>query len=304
MNGTGQQDRNYTYFGHQFFTVLADALARKGIASFRMDDRGKGATTGDFDQATVADFVKDVAEAKAYLKRQKYIDHHFMGIIGHSEGGVVASIATAQNKDLKFMVSLSGVGVSGLKILDLQNTAMLKAYAIADTTVAYQMDLYNTLFQTVYNNQHEDRLKPELTAAVKKWMKGKDAAVLRAVEVEDGRDQTLIYRFYNNAKSNAYRYMIHYKPKVYLPKIKVPVFAVNGGADIFVPAAENLDGFKTYLTNSPDFSSKIYPGLNHMYQHCITCTPGEMSTLDEVFAPEVLEDVTQWIWDVYRKYNK
>ncbi|MEH6656318.1 alpha/beta hydrolase family protein [Leeuwenhoekiella marinoflava] len=304
LNGTGQQDRNYTYSGHQFFTVLADALARSGIASFRMDDRGIGGTTGDFQQATIEDFVMDLEDAKTYLKDQKYIDAEYMGIIGHSEGGVVASIASAKDKDLKFMVSLSGVGVNGLKILDLQNTAILKAYQIPDTTVVHQMDLFNNLFKTVYTNQNPDSLEAELNTTVKTWMHGKNQELLKAVQLADGRDQNLVYRFYSNAKSDAYQYMLHYEPQDFLPDIKIPVLAINGGSDILVPAEENLAGFKKYLTNSSDFSFKIYPGLNHMYQHCTTCTSEEIKTLDEVFAPEVLNDISKWIINNYNNHKE
>ncbi|MFD2827227.1 alpha/beta hydrolase family protein [Leeuwenhoekiella polynyae] len=304
LNGTGRQDRNYTYSGHQFFTVLADALARNGIASFRMDDRGTGSTTGNFETAGISDFTADAREALDYLKSREDIDSRFIGLIGHSEGGVVASRLTSQNKDVRFMVSLSGVGVSGLKILDLQNTAILKASKMPDSLVNLQMDLYRELFKTVHDNQEPDSLKTELESQVKNWIQDKSTTSLNALQLTDGRDQTLIYRFFNSAKTKAYKEMIQYDPKDYLPKIEVPVLILNGDADIFVPASENVASFKENLINAPVVTTHIYPGLNHMYQHCTTCTSQEISTVDEVFAPEVLEDITQWICDIYRDCNK
>jgi len=137
-----------------------------------------------------------------------------------------------------------------------------------------------------------------------KWMKGKSLKTLEALQLADDRDKILIYRFYNSAKSKLYKEMILYNPKQYLPDIEVPVLVLNGDADIFVPASENVASFKENLINAPVVTTKIYPGLNHMYQHCKTCTSQEISMLDEVFAPEVLEDVTQWIWEIYRDDNK
>ncbi|MDN3596930.1 alpha/beta hydrolase family protein [Zunongwangia endophytica] len=300
LNGSGQQERNYTYAGHQFFTVLADALAREGIASFRMDDRGIGETTGDFEHSTIEDFVQDLEAAKSFIKSQDKIDHSFLGIIGHSEGGVVASIAASRNKDFEFMLSLSGVGVNGLQILDLQNSAILKSMNIEDSLVEHHMELYNFLFKTVYNLQEEDSLKLQLEQAVNNWMQDKDEDLLKSMGLANGREKNLIYRFHKEAKKDAYQYMIRYNPKDYLPKIEIPVMVLNGAEDIQVPAEENVAGFQKYLSKSTNFASKIYPNLNHMYQHCHTCIASEQSELEEVFAPEVLADITKWIHKVYQ----
>ena len=301
LNGTGQHDRNYTYSGHQFFTVLADALAREGIASFRMDDRGVGNTTGDFQTSALSDFTADAGEALNYLKSAPNVDRGFIGVIGHSEGGVVASEITADRADVKFMVSLSGVGVTGLKILDLQNTAVLKSYKLPDSIVNLQMDLYRNLFETVYRNRQPDSLESQLQQQVSNWMQDKSTETLKAINLADGRDQTLLYRFYNSAKSKAYKEMILYDPKQYLTRIQAPVLVLNGAADIFVPAFENVNSFKKYLTHAAVLDTKIYPGLNHMYQHCTTCNSEEMNTLEEVFAPEVIDDIASWILMQYHK---
>ncbi|WBL26575.1 alpha/beta hydrolase family protein [Zunongwangia sp. HGR-M22] len=298
LNGSGQQDRNYTYAGHQFFTVLADALAKKGIASFRIDDRGIGETTGDFENATIEDFVLDLEAANSFIKSQENIDHSFMGIIGHSEGGVVASIAASRDKEFKFMLSLSGVGVTGLKILNLQNTAILKSMNIEDSLIDHYMELYNSLFKTVYNHHEADNLKLKLEQAVNNWMQDKDGDLLQSMGLADGREKNLIYRFHKEAKKDAYQYMIRYNPKEYLPKIEIPVMVLNGAKDVQVPAEENIAGFRKYLSKSTNFASKIYPNLNHMYQHCHSCTTSEQSELEEVFAPEVLADITKWIHSV------
>jgi len=300
ISGTGQHDRNYTYMGREFFTVLADYLARNGIASLRVDDRGFGKTTGDFQNATTGDFADDIDEEIAYLKSDKNIDASHIGLIGHSEGGMIASIVSSRNKDVKFMISLSGVGVSGLEMLNLQNTAILKSFKFSDQVVAKQMEMYNIMFNIVYNTKDGESAQPAMEVKLKEWMQKQDSTTLKEVQLLDGRDQTFLYRYGKDADRKWYRYTIHYKPENYLPKIKVPVFIANGDKDIQVPAEENINSFKKYL-GTKDLTTKIYPNLNHMYQHCKTCTQSEAKEIDEVFAEEVLEDISKWILNRNKK---
>lgn len=300
ISGTGQHDRNYTYMGREFFTVLADELARKGIASLRVDDRGIGKTSGNFKESTTGDFADDVDAQIAYLKSDKNIDASHIGLIGHSEGGMIASIVSARNKNVKFMVSLSGVAVSGLEMLNLQNTAILKNYGFTDKVVNKQMEMYNIMFKAVYDTKATDSVTPVLQVKLDEWMKTQDSTTLKEIHMWGGREKDFIYRYGNDAERKWYRYSIHYNPQDYLPKIDIPVFAVNGDKDIMVPAVENLGSFKKYL-KSTDVTTKIYPGLNHMYQHCIKCTQAESKEIDEVFSPEVLDDVSKWIMDRYKK---
>lgn len=299
ISGTGQHDRNYTFMGRESFTVLADHLARQGIASLRVDDRGTGKTTGDFKTATTGDFADDVEEQIAYLKSDKNIDVSHIGLIGHSEGGMIASIVSSRNKDVKFMISMSGVAVSGLEMLNLQNTAILKSYGFSDKVVSKQMEMYNIMFKAVYDTKPQDSVKPILTEKLKNWLQLQDSATIKEIHMADGRDKDFLYRYSNDADRKWYRYTIHYNPENYLPKITIPVLAINGDKDIQVPARENLDSFKKYL-KSKDVTTKIYPGLNHMYQHCTLCTGAEVKDLDEVFAQEVLDDLSQWILSRYK----
>ncbi|PBJ09342.1 S9 family peptidase [Flavobacterium sp. ACN6] len=300
ISGTGQHDRNYTFMGRESFTVLADYLARNGIASLRVDDRGFGKTTGDFENATTGDFANDIEEEIAYLKSDKNIDASYIGLIGHSEGGMIASIVSSRNKDVKFMISLSGVGVSGLEMLNLQNTSILKSYNFTDKVVAKQMEMYNIMFKVVYDTKDNESAKPAMEIKLKEWMQQQDSTILKEIHMLDGRDKDFLYRYGKDADRKWYRYTIHYNPENYLPKITIPVFIANGDKDIQVPAIENVNSFKKYL-GTKDLTTKIYPGLNHMYQHCTTCMQKEVKELDEVFAPEVLDDISKWILVRYKK---
>ncbi|MCR8668964.1 alpha/beta hydrolase [Aestuariibaculum sp. M13] len=300
ISGTGQHDRDYSYSGHHFFTVLADYLARKGIASFRVDDRGIGETTGDFSLATTLDFANDVSEAINYLRKRNDIDNSLLGLIGHSEGGMVASIETSRNKEVKYVISLSGVAVNGLKMLELQNAEILKGLHKSDGLLNKHMELFNEMFQTVYDSKKDDSLELKLEHTVGNWKQKQEKGTIEALNLHDGRDMNLIYRYARTAKTNWYRYMIHYNPEEFLSKIEVPVLALNGEMDIMVLAKENLNGFKKYLPKSTDLTTKIYPSLNHMYQHCVSCTNEEIPELDEVFSQVVLNDIAKWI----KQHNK
>lgn len=297
ISGTGQQDRNASYSGHKFFAVIADYLTRNGIAVLRVDDRGIGQTNGDFSVSTTRDFADDMLESIRFLKTQKGIDKNHIGLIGHSEGGAIASMVTSESKDIAFMISLSGVGVSGLEILKLQNWNLLKSYGLQANVQENYMNLYSTLFNTVFNTPENLNIKPILEQEFNQWLAKQDTLTLQEMHMVDGRGKMFLYRYIEKAKTNWYRYMIHYKPEDYLQKIKVPVLAINGEKDIMVPAEENIKSIEKCLDlgGNKNYRTKIFPGLNHMCQHCNTCVSNEIPLLDEVCAPEVLVYMVNWI---------
>lgn len=294
ISGTGQHDRDYQYSGHRFFWVLSDYLARQGIASIRMDDRGIGKTAGDFALATTQDFATDVEEVINHLVDSLGIKYSKLGLVGHSEGGVIATMVTATNPEVDFMVSLSGVGVSGLEILALQNAEILKAYGIEDPVFSNQMTLLNDLFQAVYESSDQEDLITPLTLTMENWKEKTVSTIIEAMKMTDGGDQNFLYRYKRQAESPWYRYMIKYQPEEYMSKITVPVLAINGDRDTNVPAEENIAGFEAHV--KPELlTTKIYPNLNHMYQHCQTCSPQEIPTIEEVFSLEAMADLVNWI---------
>ena len=156
------------------------------------------------------------------------------------------------------------------------------------------------MFKIVYNTKDGESAQPEMAVKLKEWMAKQDSLTLKEAQLLDGRDQTFLYRYGKDADRKWYRYSIHYQPEDYLPKITIPVFVANGDKDIQVPAVENINSFKKYLATK-DLTTKIYPDLNHMYQHCKVCTQKESQEIDEVFAPEVLDDISKWILTRYKK---
>ena len=125
ITGSGPQDRDETIFGHKPFLVLADYLTRRGIAVLRVDDRGVGGSTGKNSDSTSADFAGDVLAGVEFLKGSKEINASQIGLIGHSEGGIIAPLVASRSKDVAFIVLLAGTGLPGDEILYLQAAAML-----------------------------------------------------------------------------------------------------------------------------------------------------------------------------------
>ena len=120
ITGSGPQDRDETVYGHYPFLVLADYLTRQGVAVLRVDDRGVGESTGDFSQATSEDFASDVLAGIGYLKTRKEINPEQIGLIGHSEGGLIAPMVAIKSPDVAFIILMAGTGLTGEEILYLQ----------------------------------------------------------------------------------------------------------------------------------------------------------------------------------------
>ena len=240
VSGSGQQNRDEELLGHKPFLVIADYLARQGIASLRYDDRATGASVGgDVKNATTKDFARDAAAGLDFLRGKKAFSK--VGLLGHSEGGAIAFMLGAQ-KMTDFIVSLAGPGVKG------------------DTLLAAQGNLIYSL----------SGMPANLT--VEKYRQQK--------EVQD---------------MPWLRWYIDYDPADDIRKTRCPVFALNGEADVQVIASQNLTAIQQLLPKSKKNLVKVYPGLNHLFQHCTTGLITEYGQIEETISPEVLSDIVQWM---------
>lgn len=296
ISGSGQQDRDETIYNHKPFAVIADHLTRNGIAVLRVDDRGTGQTTGEVKTATSADFTKDVLAGIAYLKNRKEIDARRIGLIGHSEGGIIAPMVVNQSKDVAFMVSMAGLGVSGIDVLKKQNADILKASGLPADQYKALIGLYFRMFDRV---KAQELSKPlNLKGEFQSWKATQPKALLDSMKLNQGEAGAEKIRAFEDALSIPWmRYFIKYNPEVILSKIKIPVLAINGEKDIQVSAAENLAGFSRLLkkAGNKDFKTLELPGLNHLFQTSVTGYPGEYATIDETISPAVLQVITNWI---------
>ena len=277
ITGSGPQDRDEALLGHRPFLVLADHLTRTGIAVLRADDRGMGQSTGVFAQATTADFATDAEASLAYLKSRQEVDPHKLGLIGHSEGGVIAPMVAARNAEVAFIVLMAGTGVRGDEVLSRQLLAieesMGKSHAEAEKDAAAQHEL-------LLLAEHE-----------------KDDAVLsskmRELKVPDGQIAAQLKQI----RSPWFQYFLQYDPAVALRQVKCPVLAINGEKDTQVIPSQNLPAIREALEagGNKQFETEILPGLNHLFQTAKTGSPNEYAEIEETISPIALERMSNWI---------
>ncbi len=295
ITGSGQQDRDETLFGHKPFWVIADALSREGFAVLRIDDRGVGETTGKV--GTSADYAQDILAALRFLKSRKEINPKKIGLIGHSEGGMIAPIVAVQSKDVAFIVSLAGLGVGGRTLLLKQSVDIL---AKTGTNAAYRANVQSlnaALYEVAVRLPLEGDIKDSLQLAFDNWLKAQPDAVLGQMGFKSEVGKKSVTRQFDQIGSKWYRYFLKYDPQPILAQINIPVLALNGSNDVQVSAKENLAGFEKGLTaaGNKNFKTVELPGLNHLFQKCQKCTAAEYGMLEETFSVDALKVILDWL---------
>jgi len=295
ITGSGQQNRDEELFGHKPFAVIADYLTRQGYAVLRVDDRGVGQTTGNAELASSRDFANDVNVGLEYLKTRKEVAKNKLGMLGHSEGGMIAQIVAAERPDIAFVISLAG---PGQKITDLmldQGRAILSSSGLPAEAVDAYVDFQKKMVPAILNAPNDSIGKIIAKQIFAEWSKGKSkeliAATTGATQEKDVEDMVVAFR------SPWMMYFMNYDPDPFIRKMKSKVLVLNGEKDIQVASKPNLDGWRASLTKSGVKSPEIIElkGLNHLFQHCTTCTVPEYAQIEETIAPEVLEVISKWL---------
>ncbi len=288
ISGSGAQDRNETVAGHRPFLVLADYLTRKGIAVLRIDDRGVGSSTGNLLEST----SEDLAGVK-FLKARKEIDSKKIGLIGHSEGGIIAPIAAVKSSDVAFIVLLAGMGLTGKEILELQSGLILKSVGASEDVIALEHSSTEQIFEVLRNE--EDNLVAE------KKIRELMISVLGKLSKEErdalGTSEAAIEIQLKMIVSQWFRFFLEYDPKTTLMKVKCPVLAINGELDLQVPPKENLASIERALKTggNTNYTIKGLPGHNHLFQRAKTGAISEYARIEETMSPIALEMVYKWI---------
>ena len=299
ITGSGRQDRDETMLGHKPFAVIADYLTKRGIAVLRVDDRGAGKTTGNFAAATTADFAKDVESGIAYLKTRADIDPAKIGLIGHSEGGMIAIMLGAERKNLAFIVLLAAPGIKNIDLLERQGLDLLRSAGAPEKDVAIYQPLYKEMIKAVLGAKDSAQADKRATHAFKNWQaKAGPEVVLRTTNVTDAASlQKYIAATVRSANAPWYKYFVAYDPADNLRRVACPVLALNGSKDIQVASAENLAAIKAGLAKSPapSFRTLELQGLNHLFQRCAKCSYSEYGQLEETFSPDALTLIGDWI---------
>ena len=293
ISGSGPQNRDEELLGHKPFLVLADHLTKNGIAVLRFDDRGTAESTGDFATATSLDFVTDVESAITYLQTRKEINKMKIGLIGHSEGGIIAPMVAVKYSDINFIVLLAGTGIPGNELLLLQQELMGRAYGISEEELQKTRIINEEAFDIVMKSTDTETVKKELTNYIKQTLKDEPESGKPEGMSEDDFIQLQV----NQLTSPWMQYFIKYNPAIILEKVKCPVLAINGEKDLQVPAKVNLEAIKIGLEKGGNkkVTIKELPNLNHLFQECDTGSPDEYATIEQTFSPIALTEITNWI---------
>ncbi|HEX8294591.1 MAG TPA: alpha/beta fold hydrolase [Pyrinomonadaceae bacterium] len=296
ISGSGQQDRDETILGHKPFHVLADYLTRRGVAVLRVDDRGVGGSSAgpDLNKATSEDFAGDVLAGVEYLKSRKEVDPKRVGLVGHSEGGMIAPMVASRSSAVAFVVLLAGPGLAAEEGFAAQVSALARANGESEGAVAWRRRLVGRVFAVMKEEKddaaalrraHEERAKllGELSADERKRYGLADDEMEGIVRV---------------MLTPWFRFFAAYDPRATLAKVRVPVLAVAGERDLqVVPAKEHLAAVAQALKagGNRDYTVKELPKLNHLFQTSETGSPAEYGRIEETISPVALELIGDWI---------
>jgi uncharacterized protein len=294
ITGSGAQDRDETILGHKPFLVLADYLSRRGVAVLRVDDRGVGGSTGSIKTSTSEDFAGDVLTGLDFLKGHKEIDARKLGLIGHSEGGIIAPIAAVRSKDVAFIVLMAGTGVPGSQIVEAQGQLILKAGGSSESQMKTEREIQKRLIDILVREIDEKIARVKLAAAVKEFVAAMPDSDRKALGGKLGALSEAALDGFNNAW---FRFFLTYDPRPTLRTLHCPVLAINGSKDLQVPAKENLAEIDKALKAGGNRNVKTVelPGLNHLFQPCKTGGPGEYGTIETTIDPGALKTIGDWI---------
>ena len=293
ITGSGAQDRDESIAGHKPFLVLADHLSRNGIAVLRVDDRGVDGSSGGGAGATTADLAQDALAGVRFLKQHAKIAPERIGLIGHSEGGLVAPLAASQSPDVAFIVLLAGTGVPGREVLARQLEAIARTGGLPEDRIKIEVDRQQRLIRALETGKDPAALEASLREAAKA-----NVAAMSEEEVKMGGGAKAMIEGQVKALGDPWlRYFVNYDPRPALRKVKVPVLALNGTLDLQVIPDQNLPEIEKALkeAGNPDVTLRTLPGLNHLFQPAKTGSPGEYAMIETTLDPSVLDLVTRWI---------
>ena len=282
VSGSGAQSRDEEIAGHKPFAVIADYFARHGIASLRFDDRGIGKSTGPTSNLTTQTTLSDARAALSYLRKSKQF--HRIGLLGHSEGGLVAFLIAGQYpKETDFVISLAGNAIRGDSLLLEQNRIFLRQSGLPEsTTEAYCRVLSRIFSYIIEANPAADRRK-----LLADYLQAENADLPPTLQenlltIMESTDPWLPY-------------FLQCDPAPMISRISCPVLALGGSLDTQVPASSNLGALRRLLPKHPQSLVREFPGLNHLFQHAKTGNVAEYGAIEETISEEVLAEMGKWI---------
>lgn len=293
ISGSGPQNRDEEIAGHKPFLVLADFLTRNGIATLRYDDRGVAGSSGAFEGATTVDFMHDAEAAFQYLLAQGRIDRNRCGLVGHSEGGMIAQMMAASQKEVRFIVLLAAPGVPTHELMLTQARLIAKTQGASENEIKFSGESNSAIFDILRNENDLDVARELVNIEMERLaenLSGQDTA----------RKSMLTEQLISGVESVFtpwFLFFINYDPAEYLSNVKCPVLALNGGKDVQVEAISNLEAIKHTLeaSGNKQVTTKLFPELNHLFQTAKTGAPREYAQIEETFSEEAMQLISDWI---------
>ena len=281
VSGSGQQDRDEELMNHRPFWIIADYCALHGIAVLRYDDRGIGGSKGEVENATTMDFSYDAEAAFDYLRTRKEINASKVGILGHSEGGVINFMVAERRPEVAFLVSLAGPSVNGIEVLKEQQAAILRASGMSEEAVQFSSNANAQLFDIIEASNDREEADSLMRQLVKGW----------------GYNEELTEQTVGQMTSPWMYYFLKYDPTEAIVKTNCPALLLNGSKDLQVIASQNLPGYEKIISEhgKTNLILRELPDLNHLFQHCETGSPNEYFEIDETISPEVLELIVEFV---------
>ena len=293
ISGSGPQDRDEFILGHKPFFVLADFLTRNGIAVLRYDDRGTGESTGKYSEATTKDFAADARAALQFMKNHKAIDSRHIGLVGHSEGGLIAPMIASESNDVAFIVMLAGPGLNGEEILYLQSELIARAEGENESDIKKALEASKKIWDIAREDYKYEKLVKKIQKVYMEYIdkmtkEEKQKAGLTPANITAGIQQVL---------SPWFRYFLSYDPVPALKKVKCPVLALYGEKDLQVPPRQNIEAVRKALIKGGNKNIVVeeIENLNHLFQYSQTGSPSEYSKIEETFNIKALEIISGWI---------
>ncbi len=297
LSGSGAQDRDEAVFGHRPFLVLADYLTRRGIAVLRVDDRGVGGSNGNFDKATAEDYVSDAMAGLAYLRSRKEINQELMGLVGHSEGGMIASMVAVRSPDITFIVLIASPGLAIKEMEFSEQARILKAKGASDDLIARNRVLQESLFAVINQDSDSNVVRDEFTSLITEFFNGLSEEEKKIAGLSEENLKFRIHDQFQRLCSPWFRYYLDYDPGKVLKKVTCPVLAVNGEKDVQVTPKENLEAIGRALKTggNKNYTVQELPGLNHLLQTAETGNISEYGKIEETMSPTALQIIGDWI---------
>lgn len=299
ITGSGSQDRDETIMNHKPFAVLADFLTKLGYLVMRVDDRGVGLSGGDPAKSTSYDFAVDVHHHVDYLLTRKDVNPKKIGLLGHSEGGLIAPIVASERKDLAFLVLLAAPGIPIARLMAEQNEAILRSNGIDSIAAASYGDFFSRAMPKVAQAKDTASAKAVLMDDLKEWRaKENPNRVFATTGVRDDKSAAnYVSLVVKQLYTPWFRVFLPFDPQHYLRKINCPVLALNGSRDIQVLPESNSKGIRESLAAGGNKNAvvEVLPGLNHLFQSCKACTIMEYGVLSETFSPLAMEKIGDWL---------